>query len=405
MDTARAAPNPGALGGLRVLDFTWYIAGPYCTKLLAGLGAEVIKVERPGAGDPSRRMGPFPDDLPHAERSGLFLFLNTGKKSVTLNLRSESGREIAGQLAARADVLVESFAPGVMRGLGLDYDSLAGISPALVMTSISNFGQDGPYRDYQATEIVLSAASGTMYINGDKGREPLKGSGNHIQYQAGVHAAIGTLAALVERRMSGRGQHVDLSIAEAATHSMQFAVTWYTHFGAIQTRIGSRQPFGHPYTVLPCKDGHVAVTHLPQWVSGLSLLTGRPEFSDPKFLDPLTCIEGANEIDGWLTEWLAERTAEEAVAQGQTLRICTDYVYTPGEMVEDPQYRARGYFHEVEHPEAGRQTYPGAPFRLSATPWAGGRAPLLGEHNEQVFSDGLGLSRRELVQLRQAGVI
>ncbi|MFQ5879519.1 MAG: CaiB/BaiF CoA transferase family protein [Dehalococcoidia bacterium] len=395
----------GALKGLKVVDLSWYVAGPYCTKILAGLGAEVVKVERPGEGDPARRKGPFPDDVPHPERSGLFLFLNTGKKGITLNLKSATGREVLKRLVAEADMVVESFAPGVMDRLGLSYDQLVSINPRLVMTSISNFGQDGPNRDYEATEIVFSAASGIMYINGDQGREPLKGSGDYLQYQAGLHAVIGTLAALQARRLMGEGQHVDVSIAETASHTLQFVVTWYTHFGAIQTRIGSRQPFGHPYTLLPCKDGYVAVTHLPQWVDALTLLTGREEFSDPRFQDPMACIESADEIDQWLTEWLRERTAEEAVAEGQTLRICTDYVYTPAQMLEDPQYQARGYFVTLDHPEAGRQTYPGAPFVLSGTPWRHARAPLLGEHNQEVYSERLGYSREELAHLRETGVI
>ena len=161
-----------ALADVRVLDFTWYIAGPYCTKLLADYGADVIKVERPGLGDPSRRMGPFPQDVPNPEKSGLFLHLNTNKRGITLNLKTALGRRIAEQLARRADVVVESFSPGVMASLGLGYAALEKLNHAVVMTSVSNFGQTGPYRDFQMSELVLSAMGTSMKTCGQPDREP-----------------------------------------------------------------------------------------------------------------------------------------------------------------------------------------------------------------------------------------
>ena len=208
-----------ALSDVKVLDLTWHIAGPYCTKLLAGYGAEVIKVERPGEGDPTRRMGPFFKDDPHPEKSGLFLHLNTNKKGITLNLKSATGKKILKALVSDADILVESFSPRVMPSLGLDYQTLEQINPKLVMVSISNFGQSGPYRDFKASEIVEYAMGGEMYSTGTAGREPLKLGGNVTQYQAGTVAAVATMGALYSAECQEVGQHVDVSIMETQAGS------------------------------------------------------------------------------------------------------------------------------------------------------------------------------------------
>ncbi|RLC69697.1 MAG: hypothetical protein DRI26_08580 [Chloroflexi bacterium] len=198
------------LSDVKVLDLTWYIAGPYCTKLLADYGADVIKVERPGEGDPARKMGPFFQDDPHPEKSGLFLHLNTNKKSITLNLKSDWGRRIIKELVKGVDILVESFRPGVMARLRLDYETLEKINPKLVMTSISNFGQTGPYRDFKASEIIIYGMGGAMNQTGLTEREPLKKGLNVIQYQGGTMAAIATMMALLLAD-EGIGQHVDVS--------------------------------------------------------------------------------------------------------------------------------------------------------------------------------------------------
>jgi CoA:oxalate CoA-transferase len=176
-----------ALSGIRVIDLTWYIAGPYCTKLLADYGADVIKIERPGSGDPARRMGPFLNDEPHPEKSGLFLHLNTNKRGITLNLKTETGKNIFRDLVKKADILVESFSPRVMPSLGIDYKALEKINPKLVMTSISNFGQKGPYRDFKGSELIFQGFGGYMYLVGTSDREPSKKAGNVIQYQLGVY--------------------------------------------------------------------------------------------------------------------------------------------------------------------------------------------------------------------------
>ena len=195
--------NQAALDGVRVLDFTHHVAGPYCTKLLADFGADVVKVERPGGGDPARRMGPFVRDEPHLDMGLPFLYLNTSKRGVTLNLKSNAGREIALKLAAHADVVVENFSPRVMPSLGLDYDAIQEVNPDVIMVSISNFGQSGPYRDHKATEIVEYALGGMAYIFGGQDREPLVHAYNQAQYKAGTNAASAAAIAVFHRMMTG----------------------------------------------------------------------------------------------------------------------------------------------------------------------------------------------------------
>ena len=209
-----------ALSDIRILDFTQNIAGPYCTKLLADYGAEVIKVERPGVGDGARRIGPFPKDTPHPEKSGTFLHLNTNKRSITLDLTTDEGRQTALDLAARADAVVESFRPGTMDSFALGYDALSEVNPKLVMTSISNFGQTGPYRDWRGSEIIFYGMGGELYSTGVSEKEPLKLGGTVGLYQAGTVAAYSTLGAIFAARDQANGQRVDVSIMETQAGSI-----------------------------------------------------------------------------------------------------------------------------------------------------------------------------------------
>ena len=246
---------PSALTGIKVLDLSHHIAGPYCAKLLADLGADVVKVERPDTGDPARRMAPFYHDMEDAEHSLLFLYLNTSKSSITLDLKSERGREVVRRLAAESDLVVENFSPRVMPSLGLDYEELQGLNRRLVMVSISNFGQTGPYRDYKATEIVEYALGGLMYMMGSNGREPLKHALHQAQFKAGVNAAGAALIALYGARMSGRGRHVDVSIQECVASSLRDTTSMYTYMGAIRWRQPD-YPGDIPRSPLQTSDGY-----------------------------------------------------------------------------------------------------------------------------------------------------
>jgi CoA:oxalate CoA-transferase len=402
-----------ALSGVKVLDLTWHIAGPYCTKLLADYGADVIKVERPGKGDPTRAMGPFFKDDPHPEKSGLFLHLNTNKKGITLNLKSATGKKILKQLIADADILVESFRPHVMPGLGLDYQTLEKVNPRLVMVSISSFGQNGPYRDFKASEIVEYAMGGEMYSTGIADREPLKLGGNVIQYQAGTVAAVATMGALYSAEDQGTGQHVDVSIMETQVGSADRRIMYilsYIMAGVITTRWPPPREAVRmlimPQGVYPCKDGFVNTLSLPQWWPRYIEALGMPELKDDPRFQNIYSAEAGMEFDAIWYSWLADHTKEELFEIFLKSKIASAPVNSPEDLLKYTQLKAREYFVEVDHPETGEVTYPGAPFKMSETSWKIRQpAPLLGQHNEEIYCRLLGYTSEELMKLREGGII
>jgi crotonobetainyl-CoA:carnitine CoA-transferase CaiB-like acyl-CoA transferase len=396
----------GPLSGLRVLDLTHYVAGPYCTKLLADYGAAVIKIERPGEGDPTRRLGPFPDDAPHPEKSGLFMYLNTNKQSVTVDVTTSAGREIVQRLAARVDVLVESFEPRVMPSLGLSYEALCAANPRLVMTSISNFGQTGPYRDWRAEEITEYALSGLMHITGEPDQEPLKAGGRQCQFVAGLTGALATMTGVTARRVTDRGQHIDLSILETGISQMGETFTLYTHAGKVAGRSGNRQATRHPVAFFACRDGYVAlIASREDNYAALVEMTGLERLSDPRFATATLRRQRADEFDAILAGYLMLHTKAEILREAQARKLPVGMVLTPGELLKDPHYAARGYFADVEHPVAGTYRYPGSSTKWSATPCQPSRAPLLGEHTASVLKSGLGFTDTEVVRLTQQHVI
>jgi crotonobetainyl-CoA:carnitine CoA-transferase CaiB-like acyl-CoA transferase len=396
-----------ALSGLRVLDFSQHIAGPFCTKLLADFGAEVIKLEPPGTGDVSRRYGPFKDDLPNPEASGLFLYCNTNKKSVTLDIETETGRGIARRLAAESDMVVESFAPGRMAESGLGYEALSAQNPKLVMLSITPFGQDGPWRDWQADEVNLHAVSGLMSITGDPNREPLKNGGHQALFNTGINAFTAATMAVFAQMTLGIGQHVDVSAYETMTYLVEPPrVLQASQHGTYTARVGNRN------TLLPAMDGHVNFirnTRQNNLLDLLAQMTGEQAFLEPDLKAAPLIGAGAAEaqetIEALLLPWLLEHSKKEFYHQGQAGLQNFGYVATPEDLVNSTQLKERGFFVDVEHPVAGTLTYPGAPYKMSETPWQAGRAPLLGEHNEDILGVRLGYTREEMVALSRAGVI
>jgi len=400
-----------ALGDLRVLDLSQGVSGGYCTRLLAGLGAEVIKVEPPGRGDALRRMGPFLHDAPHAETGALHLHLNSGKRSITLNMASASGRRLLRRLLPDADVLVESFPPGRLAELGLGYERLARLNPRLVLTSITPFGQEGPYARYRGPEIVIYALGGYMMLTGDPDREPLKAYGHQGEYQAGLQTAVGTLTALAARDgRFGRGQQVDVSATEAVAFLLGGPPQVYHFFRQEWRRNGARLVgFGpsylYPSTIRPCRGGYVHVHSNNRYPELLAALLDEPRLCEPEVLASL--MGHADEIDAVTDRWLASRDKWQAVEEAQALRLPFTEVLDPAEVMEGRlgQHGARSFFQDVEQPAAGRLRQVGAPVRMSETPWRLAHAPLLGEHNEEVYCGRLGLSRADLVRLRQAGII
>ncbi len=402
-----------ALSDVKVLDLTWHISGPYCTKLLADYGAEVIKVEKPGEGDPARRMGPFFKDDPHPEKSGLFLHLNTNKKGITLNLKSAKGKKILKELVKDADILVESFRPHVMPSLGLDYETLEQINPKLLMTSISSFGQTGPYRDFKASEIVEYAMGGEMYSTGTAGREPLKLGGIVTQYQAGTVAAVSIMGGLFSAQSQGVGQHIDVSIMETQAGSTDRRIIYllaYACAGVITTRWPPPREAVRmmilPQGVYPCKDGFVNTLSLPQWWPRYLEAMEMPELKDDPRFQNIFSAEAGMEFDAIWYSWLADHTKDELFEIFRRVNIASAPVNSPEDILGNPHLKAREYFTEIDHPETGKVTYPGAPIHMMETPpKTRYPAPLLGQHNKDIYCDRLGYTREDLVKLRESGII
>ncbi len=404
----------GALTGIAVLDLTQGIAGPYCTKLFSDYGADVLKVERPGSGDPSRRAGPFPDDLPHPERSGLFLDLNTGKRSLTLNLKAETGQRILRRLAGEADLVVESFRPGTLARLGLDSAALDDANPAATLLSISSFGQSGPYRDLEADDMLVYALSGGQAVTGVPGREPNKLGLYAPLFYAGATAATIAFGAFMAARRSGLGERVDLSIHEVLATSMDRAaqnLMSIQYSGAAHRTIeahhrASAFPGGVYGGQLPCKDGYITIMCYPHWWGRFCRMIGRPDLiDDASYVERLQDPEFGPEIDALFLPWVLERTKAEVMQQAQSHGVPVAALHTMADIFGDPQLRERAYFTLLDHPEAGRLEYPEPPFKLSETPASMRRAPLLGEHTSEVLTGKLGYSPQEVVVLRQRGVV
>lgn len=399
-----------ALSDIKVLDFSHFIAGPYCTKLLADYGAEVTKVERPNTGDGSRRLGPFPGDEPNGEKSGLFLHLNTNKRGITLDLKTAAAREIVFQLVQETDLVVESFRPGTMASFGLDYPTLKEVNPRLVMTSVSNFGQTGPYRDYKGSEIIFYGMGGEMYSTGFDDREPIKLGGTVGLYQAGNVAAVATMGALLGARDDDVGQQVDISLFETQLSSQDrrtSSLVGYQYTGQVSPRLPLATA-GYPLGIYPCQDGYF------EWFAGLIYfprvveMLGNPEFlQEPRWYTPeaQSDPELVDEFNAYFIGWCLEHTKKELWELGQSNRVISAPVNTVEDVLNDPEFNKRGAFALMDHREAGEVRIPGRPFIMGETPWDLRRpAPTLGQHNEEVLTN-LGYSREDVVRLRQQGVI
>ena len=397
------------LEDLRVLELGRFISAPYCGKLLADLGAEVIKVEPPGTGDPARQYGPFLHDEPHSERSGLFLYLNTSKLGVTLNLATPTGQDIFQSLLARCDVLVHNLYPQEMDHLGMDYDALCQVNPGLVMASITPFGLTGPYRGYKAYDINLAAVGGICQGLGQPDREPLTFGTPQVGYFAGMAAASSIGIALLARESLGAGQHIDIAEAEAIAgvyngpEALMAVYQW-----RLTRRTGHHAlDFPYPNCILRCKDGYIFVgaPEGRQWRKLLELM-GNPEWSrDPRFTDR-TAMNNlyADEMDGYLEAWLTKYTKAELLELALEHRIPLAPVRGFDEVRHDPSLA--DLFVEIDRADTGPISYPGPPYILEeAQSGPPSPAPYLGQHNEAVYCGALGYSREQLVKLHQTGII
>ena len=404
------------LSGVRVLDLTRHAAGPFATRLLADYGAEVVKVERPHSGDPTRGMGPFHGNEPGPERSGLFLFLNTGKKSVTLNLKSARGRELALALAERADVVVENFAPRVLPALGLDYTAVSARNPRVVMTSVSNFGQTGPRRDWRGSDLTLYAMAGPMLNTGHTDREPLKVAGRIPSYHVGATAAGATAIALLAAEETGEGDHVDVSFFETWMGAIDRRTTnllGHQYSGNISTRPAVGQMLGSG--IWPCLDGFFFTTLVaPRFPAMARMIGAERLLDDPDWSTPAARShpDRTDEFAALTIGWMIERTRAEIRDEVDRYGIYGGPINTIEDFLTNEHFLARDFFQEIDHPSTGPVTYPGYTFRItseeSETPQPQEprrRAPLLGEHTEEVLGDMLGVAPAEVERLRAEGVI
>ncbi len=399
----------GPLDDVTVLDLTHYITGPYATKLLADYGAKVIKVERPG-GDPARGLGPFRGGEEHPERSGTFFYLNTNKRSVVLDLRRDGACEVFGRLLDRADVVVENFRPGALDALGVGWEFIHARRPDLPLVSISNFGQEGPYRDYKGSELVLFGFAGELYSMGVAEREPVKMYGTAALVESGAAAAAAIMAALMVGREQSVGQHVDFSIADSHLCGVdrRHATTIAYEFSGRKTLRHAGSAMGAGVGVYPCADGYVEFTGAQRFLDRLADMMGNPHwFDDPKWREPTALADPAliNEFNTHLYAWLMERTRREVWAEARRARVVCGPLFSVRELFEDPHFRERGFWQEVSHAELGAFELPGRPFIMNDSPWALRRpAPLLGEHTAEVLRE-VGYADEDVRALAEAGVV
>ncbi len=399
-----------ALSDIKVLEFSEFVTGPYCGKLLSNMGAEVIKVEKPGLGDKARSWGPFPQNLPHLEKSGLFLFLNTNKYGITLNLETAAGIKIFKELLKWADVLIEDHPAREMSRLGLSYNQIKRINPSLVVTSITDFGLTGPLKDYKGNDLVASHSGAEAFGNPDEGVKdpenmpPLKGANHAADFMCGLTAAACTLGGVIGRRQSGKGQQIDLSKQEAVASTGRQQLAYYAVQGETPSREWGRKKFGG--FLYPCKDGYVVIWIGPHYHLVVKMM-GNPGWAEEEmFANPLLRNQYIVELNQLITVWTMEHTAEEinnlALAHG----VPCSLVRSVKDLVNDEQLDYRSFWQELDHPIAGKYKYPGPPTKFSVTPGILERpAPQLGEHNEKVYCQMLGYSREDLVRMRQAGII
>jgi crotonobetainyl-CoA:carnitine CoA-transferase CaiB-like acyl-CoA transferase len=394
----------GALSGVKVLDLSEDIAGSFCARLMADYGADVLKLEPPG-GASLRRMGPFHHDDPHPEKSLFFLLLNLNKKGATLNLTTDTGQSILKRLAEHVDVIVETYRPGYLDSLGLGYDTLSQINPGLVVTSITPFGQDGPYSQYKGEEIVEYAMSMIMSISGIQGREPLKHGGFQAQYEGGLFGAGATSMALFAQLNTSQGEHIDVSITECIASTMMATQTIYPFIGGSQAR---RRPVGNEFeNPMPCKDGWIIVQAGggATW-EDLANFFEAPELLEPRFADRAQRSENGADMDQVIINSIKDREKWELFPKAAAARMLFGLVQTPKELVECPQLESRNFYREVEHPVIGKIKVPAELFKLTETPYQLKMpAPTLGQHNQEIFVEGLGYTQQEFVQLRQLNVI
>ncbi len=394
----------GPLEGVRVLDLTRVLAGPFCCSILGDLGAEVVKVERTGRGDDTR------DILPKVGGESLyFQVMNRNKLGISLNFRHPKGLALLRELVRHADVLVENSRGGTMEKMGCGYETLKAINPRLIMVSISGFGQEGPYANLPCYDVIAQAMSGFMEITGQPDGPPTVAGTFVVDYGTGLYAVIGTLAALRARERTGIGQLVDVALLDTAISYLVTAIPEYLLLGKKMTRVGNRDRYCAPANLFRCKDGKwvflacATDSLFPRLLKAM----GRQDLcEDPRFTTHEARIEHVVEGEELLAKWVASQTSDEVVARMAKAELPCAKVASIDEVVVNPQVVHRGMVAHVEHPTAGRVPMQGVNIHLSETPGAIRRsAPFLGQHNEEVYGRWLGLAPSEVARMKAEGVI
>jgi formyl-CoA transferase len=397
---------PKALEGIRVLDLTQYEAGPSCTQMLAWLGADVIKIEPP-AGEPGRTA--LSDK--RGEDAWFFLLLNSNKRGVTLNLKAPRGRAMFEELVKSADVIVENMGPGAMERLGLGYEALKRLNPRLIAASVKGFGSTGPYADYKSFEWIAQAMAGAMSMTGSPDGPPTKAIGGLADTGTGLHTAIGILAAIIQRQATGVGQQIEVAQQDSVVNLLRIHLRETYVTGQPAARQGNRSAVAAPSNIYRCRPGgpndyvfiHCATVEM--WKS-LTTIVGRPELGDdPRYADRRDRVQFIDDIDAAIEAWTEKRTKHEVMEILAGAGVPCGAVLDSREVLSDPHLRQRGFIVDLEHPRRGPYPMPANPVRLSDSPTDVVRAPLLGEHNAEIYGKLLGVGPDEIEALRRDGVI
>lgn len=392
----------GALDGVKILDLSSALAGPYCTMMLADMGAEVIKVEPP-EGDVSRSWGP-----PFIEgESSYFLSINRNKKSIVINLKSEKGKEIVLKLAEKCDVFVENFRPGVAKRLGVDYETVKKVNPKIIYCSISGFGQEGPYRDYPAFDQILQGMGGLMSITGEPGRPPVKVGIPITDIAAGMFAAYGIVCALFYREKTGKGQYVDVSMLDSQVAWLTYQAGRYFATGEIPGPIGSGHPLIVPYQAFKTKDGYIniAAGNDNLFRSLCKVLGVEHLADDPRFNTNPKRVENREELVKILEEIFVQKTTSEWLELIRKAGVPCGPIYNVADVVNDPQVLFRKMVVEINHPKSGRIKVTGVPVKLSESPGdVRLPPPMLGQHTVDILKF-LGYSDEDISKLKDEGVV
>ena len=394
----------GALSGIKVVEFATMVSGPYCGKLLADLGADVIKVEPP-EGDQSRNYGPFPKSGPHPERSALFLYNNTSKRGITLNPDTPEGLEAFKRLLRWADVLIDNYPPQRLESFGLSWDEMCRLNPGLIYTSITPYGRTGPRAGVKGDELTIVHAGGlgnllpTRSENID--RAPVKMGGYAVGYHGAITAALATMAAVLGRAKTGRGRLIDISLYEVIFTMVRVNIAGSRYQGSSWSRVPDRPPaMGRMET----SDGYVVIgTPEDHHFRAYREMMGNPEWIAGEAWESLAyrthhLMDVKPEMEGWMRQQRKHDIHHNAAKRG----IAVGPINSAKDVMENEQYIARGYFVDVEHPDTGKHKYAGWPYQMSATPPQVGRAaPMLGQHNQEVFCNELGYSPEEFERLQR----